>query len=61
MGTSTITATATGCGGMTKTATHTAHSKNTLTAVDDFGEGQQGAPIKVNVLANDVAVMMFQN
>ena len=54
MGTSTITATATGCGGMTKTATHTAHSKNTLTAVDDFGEGQQGAPIKVNVLANDV-------
>ncbi|MEZ4959932.1 MAG: DNRLRE domain-containing protein, partial [Saprospiraceae bacterium] len=51
---STITATATGCGG-SKTATHTVTISSACPpiALDDAANGQGGSPLFINVLAND--------
>ncbi len=52
VGTSIITASAAGCNGP-RTSTHTATTK-AIIAVDDAGNGSQGAPIVLNVLSNDL-------
>lgn len=51
-GTSTITASAAGCGGP-RTATHTALSRSVI-GVDDYVTGTESSALVINVLANDI-------